>query len=270
MHSILHGLTRADVDPHPFPHVVVDGALPEAVYQELEASMPPAETLLCGRELENNTPYHFPARRILSAEVAPVWRELVLRHTSREFFEEVVTLFGLGIDCESVRTRIRHPEQRRLRRVSNEPNRRISRSFGVSAPQDDAHAHHFSLDCQIVYGSPVTTPTRCHPVHVDRQVALYAGLLYFRRPGDDSRGGDLELYRFRGPRRAYDAARIVDDSLVERVKTIPYAANRLVFFIHSSDALHAVSVRSATPHPRLHVNFLAESAGKLWELRDCA
>jgi len=242
MHSILHGLTRADVDPHPFPHVVVDGALPEALYRELEASMPPDEVLLRGREVVNNTPYHFSAQRILSADVAPVWRKFVRRHTSREFFAEVVRLFGAAIDPDRVRTGVRY----------------------VTPPRQ------FALDCQIVYGSPVTTPTRCHPVHVDRQVALYAGLLYFRRPGDDSTGGDLELYRFRGPRRAYDAARCVDDSLVERVKTIPYAANRLVLFLHSAEALHGVSVRSVTPHPRLHVNVLAEAGQKLWELKDCA
>jgi len=53
---------------------------------------------------------------------------------------------------------------------------------------------------------------------------------------------------------------------VEKVKTIPYAANRLVFFIHSPVAVHGVSVRSVTPHPRLHVNFLAELREKFWEL----
>ena len=53
--------------------------------------------------------------------------------------------------------------------------------------------------------------------------------------------------------------------LMERMKTIPYAANRLVFFIHSPDALHGVSARSATPHPRLHVNFLAELREMFWE-----
>ncbi|HEY0144311.1 MAG TPA: hypothetical protein VGF48_25725 [Thermoanaerobaculia bacterium] len=234
MKSVLSGVTRGDLERDPFPHVVIDQALDRDLYRALAASMPDDATLLDGRELANNSAYHFRAARILAA-AAPLWQEFVRLHTSAAFFQEVVTLFGL--DLHDVTTSIRGSEE----------------------PAGAA------LDCQITYGSPVTQPTRCHPVHVDRPVALYAGLLYFRRDDDDSTGGDLELYRFKGP-RAYDAMRIVDDALVERVKTIPYAANRLVFFIHSRDALHGVSTRSVTPHPRLHVNFLAEFRQPVWEL----
>lgn len=232
MKSVLGAVTRGDIDRHPFPHVVVENALEEDLYRALAASMPDAATLLDGRPLENNTPYHYRAARIL-ATAAPLWQEFVRLHTSQRFYDQVAALF----DLRPAAVRIRGAEP-----------------FAGAA-----------LDCQITWGSPVTVPTRCHPVHVDRPVALYAGLLYFRHESDDSTGGDLELYRFKG-RRAYDEKRIVDDSLVERVKTVPYAANRLVFFPHSRDALHAVSTRSVTPHPRLHVNFLAEFREPVWDL----
>lgn len=233
MKSVLARVTRSDVERDPFPHVVIDRALDEDLYRALAACMPDAATLVDGRAIENNTPYHFRAKRILET-AAPLWRAFVERHTSQQFYDEVAALFQL------------RPAQTSIRGFAS-----------------DAHA---ALDCQITYGSPVTHATRCHPVHVDRTVALYAGLLYFRLPDDDSRGGDLELYRFKSAIRAYDEKRIVDDALVERVKTIPYAANRLVFFPHSRDALHAVSARSVTPHPRLHVNFLAEFRENVWEL----
>ena len=250
MHSILHGLTPDRIDPDPFPHVVVDDALDPALYRELEAAMPTAETLLLGRPLENNMPYHYSAGHIL-AEASPLWREFTRLHTSRAFFAEMVALFGSTI-------RALHPalEARAGKRLDE-----MKSSIRFVEPFADV-----ALDCQLTYGSPVTRATRCHRVHVDRQVALYAGLLYFRRPDDDSSGGDLELYRFRGDERAYDAGRHVDDALVERVKTIPYAANRMAFFLHSPHSLHGVSVRSMTPHPRLHVNFLAELREKVWEL----
>jgi hypothetical protein len=250
MHSILHGLTPDRIDPDPFPHVVVDGALDPALYRELEAAIPPADALLFGRALENNTPYHYSAEHIL-AEASPRWREFARLHTSDIFFAEMVTLFGDTI-------RALHPtlEARAGKRLAE-----MKSSIRFVEPFADV-----ALDCQITYGSPVMRATRCHRVHVDRQVALYAGLLYFRRGDDDSSGGDLELYRFRGNARAYDEGRHVDDALVERVKTIPYAANRLAFFIHSPQSLHGVSVRSVTPHPRMHVNFLAEFREKVWEL----
>ena len=250
MRSILHGLTRADIDPHPFPHVVVDGAVEPELYRALEESMPGAEPLLRGREVENNTPYRYSAGQLL-ADAPALWQEFARVHTSPEFFAEVVALFGDTI-------RALHPT---LEARTGKPLEELRTSVRFAEPFADA-----ALDCQLTWGSPVTEATRCHPVHVDRQVALYAGLLYFRRGDDDSHGGDLELYRFRGAARAYDVNRFVDDALVEKVKIIPYAANRLVFFIHSPDALHGVSVRSVTPHPRLHVNFLAEFSEKFWEL----
>lgn len=250
MRTILHGLTRADIEREPFPHVVVDGALEPELYRELAAAMPDAATLLAGRTLQNNTAYRYSAGQIL-AGAPPVWQELVRLHTSQEFFGQVAALFGDVI-------RELHPA---LEQRTGRPLEDLRTNVRFAEPFADA-----ALDCQITWGSPVTTPTRCVGVHVDRQVALYAGLLYFRLPEDDSTGGDLELYRFRGSERAYSDDRWVDEALVEKVKTIPYAANRMVFFIHSPVAVHAVSVRSATPHPRLHVNFLAELREKFWEL----
>jgi len=279
MNSVLHRVTAEQIEPHPFPHLVIDDAVEPELYRELAATMPPAEMILRGRIAENNTPYRLSAHDMLlgqrtadsgqqendendAASRAPVvccplsavrmaaWREFIRLHTSKEFFDDVVRVFGGTI-------RALHPELESRTGALDA----LRTSIRYAEPFADA-----ALDCQITWGSPVRESTRCHRVHVDRQLALYAGLLYMRRPEDDSRGGDLELYRFRSRPRVFEPGRYVDDALVERVKTIPYAANRLVFFIHSSDALHGVSARSATPHPRLHVNFLAELQEMFWEL----
>jgi hypothetical protein len=252
MRSILHGLTRADLRSHPFPHVAVDGAVEPELYAELQAALPPADKFLRGREAENNLPYRCSAEQLL-ADGPPVWQEFARVHTSPEFFAEVVALFGDTI-------RALHPA---LEARLGKPLEEVRTSVRFAEPFADV-----ALDCQLTWGAPVTRASRAHRVHVDRQVALYAGLLYFRQPGDDSVGGDLELYRFRGDTRVYDEGRFVEDALVERVTTVPYAANRLVFFVHSPAALHGVSVREVTPWPRLHVNFLAEFPERFWELPD--
>lgn len=108
--------------------------------------------------------------------------------------------------------------------------------------------------------------------HLDREVALYAGLLYFRVDGDDSSGGDLELYRFKGLKRVFrPRSRAVPENSVDLVATIPYQANTLVLFPHSIDAVHAVSIRSPSRHPRLHVNLIAEFAEPIYNIADyCA
>ena len=227
----MNGLRGATIERDPFPHVVIDGALDQDLYRELVATMPSDEQLLRGRELESNTTYRTSAEWLLR-EGPPPWRAFAKRYTSREFFAEVIALFGGELQrFADAKTSVRFAE-----------------------PFADV-----ALDCQLMWGSPVKRLSRPQPVHVDRECALFAGLLYFRRDDDDSKGGDLEVYRWCGDARSYDDARIVPDALVTRVKTIPYAANRLVLFPHSPDALHGVSLRSLTPHPRLHVNFLAET-----------
>ncbi len=248
MKSVLHRATRADIVREPFPHVVIDAALEPEVYAELVRTLPSVEVLLAGRPLENNINYHTPATALLTrAEFAPVWRELAAVHTSPAFFAEVMSLFGDVI-------RELHPHVA------------LDGSTGVRDRTSTEPPPPFALDCQIAWTSPVTVPSTSNRCHVDREVALYAGLLYMRPPHDRVPGGDLALYRFRGAERAYDDLRFVDERLVEPVKVVPYAANRLVFFIHSPVALHGVTPRQPTPLPRLHVNFLAEQPAKVFDL----
>jgi hypothetical protein len=239
MNSILRKITRADVVRDPFPHVVIDGALEDELYARLAASFPSADAIVDGQPIENNAPYRMPAARLLGdARVDACWKEFVRYHTSRAFFVEAVSLFDELSPFAGARTSIRNAE-----------------------PLADV-----ALDCQPCWGAPVTHPSSSDPCHVDRPITIFGGLLYCRLAGDDADGGDLELYRFRGHERRYDATRHVDPSLVEPVRRIPYAANRLVFFLQSPDSLHGVTVRTATKWPRLHVNFLAQLQTNFFEL----
>ena len=45
------------------------------------------------------------------------------------------------------------------------------------------------------YNSPVRTPSTVRGPHLDSPFKLFAALLYFRAPEDDSSGGDLEFVR---------------------------------------------------------------------------
>jgi hypothetical protein len=252
MKSILHKVTRADVVRTPFPHVVIDEALDAELYARLAAAFPSGEVVMDGRPLENNTAYRLGSARILEdPRIAQAWKEFVGLHTSQAFFAEVMAIFGDAI-------RELHPTLESRLGCTLDAARTSVRG---SDPFADV-----ALDAQLCWGSPVTSLSSSAPCHVDRQVALFAGLLYCRLPGDDAEGGDLELYRFLGSERSYDKRRWVDASLVEPVKRIPYAANRLVFFIHAPHSLHGVTPRGQTPWPRLHVNFLAELQTEVFQL----
>jgi hypothetical protein len=247
MKSILHKVTRRDVIRDPFPHVVIDHALEDDAYASLIDSFPPVEAIVNGRGVESNAPYRMPAERLLGdPRVSPFWKDFARHHTSAAFFREVRSIFGDAL-------RELHPSLRPLDDVRT--------SVRGAEPFADV-----ALDCQPCWGAPVTRASSSDPCHVDRPVTLFAGLLYCRLPSDDSTGGDLELYRFLGRERRYDATRHVHASLVEPVRRIDYRANRLVFFLQSPHSLHGVTVRSATPWPRLHVNVLAEMKTNVFSL----
>jgi hypothetical protein len=92
-------------------------------------------------------------------------------------------------------------------------------------------------------------------------------MLYFRLPEDRSSGANLELFRLRdGAKREYGVNRALPIESLERVKTIAYAPNTLVVFQNGPDSIHGVSPRSATPHPRLHINFMAQFPAKLFNI----
>lgn len=252
MKSVLHKASRADISDDPFPHIVVKDALDEELYEALATSFPDAQTIIDGRELSDNRYYHYHAREALTdPRISPLWRRFIDYHVSRDFFAEVASLFG-----DHIRSLHSDLEARIDSRLEDlDTSIRFKEEFRDVA-----------LECQFAYWPPASEPTRPIGAHVDREVALYAGLLYFRLHEDDSAGGDLELYRFNSDRRRYGERRRVPDECVERVKVIEYQRNTLVFFLHSPGSVHGVSPRSATRFPRLHMNFVGELQTKVFDL----
>ncbi|HEX6967175.1 MAG TPA: hypothetical protein VF166_15400 [Gemmatimonadaceae bacterium] len=246
--SILGRASKADVVTDPFPHLVTRNALREDLYEQL-ASEFPNMSVMAGDARPEDAKYYFlgAAQARTRPDVSALWKEFMAYHTSPAFFQEVVALFG-----NHIRTMHPHLELAFDKRLE---------AFSAAARDTEAERDaDVRLECQLV--SCTTALRRATPKgpHVDREVALYAGLLYFRMDADDSTGGDLEIQRFRGVPHFEAGTNEIPDDRVETVKTITYEKNTLVFFIHSAHSLHAVSARSATPYPRRHVNFVAEFA----------
>jgi hypothetical protein len=250
MKSVLAKAASVSLDP--FPHVVIDDALEPDVYAALVASFPRWQRVVGGERTQNNRNYRLCAQTILAdPEFGSAWREVMALHTSGEFFRDVIALFGDSI-------RALHPS------LESSLGKRLedaATNVRYAEPFAD-----FALDCQLTWTSPVRRRSSSAPAHIDREVALYAGMLYMRPPDDGVDGGDLELYRFRPGQRHYNDDRSIDLRRLEVCRRIPYAANRLVFFIHSPDSIHGVTQRAPTPLPRIHINFIAERQQKIFSL----
>ena len=255
MLSLLNKAKSSEIVEEPFPHIVIRGALDAGVYRELEQTFPTSEILTHGRRLAGKERYGYSARDVIgNPRVDPLWQSFFSHHASREFLQEVVNLFGPSI-------RRAHPSlEGRLGRALSE----LRSNVRFREPMAD-----IAMDVQFIYNSASDSPIRIIGPHLDRPVALYAGLFYFRQPGDHSAGGDLELRRFINGKRVFELGkRTVPEQFAELVETIAYEANTFVLFPHSIDALHAVSIRSPSQHPRLHVNLIAEFAEPIYTQED--
>jgi hypothetical protein len=253
MHSVLARARQSQIIDDPFPHLVVHEALEPDYYRQLAADFPAAEIILDGRMPVGNSNFRYAASAVLDdARISGLWRNFMRYHVSQAFFDEVRAVF------ESLIRQL-HP---RVESSVGKPLGEWQTSIRFREPIRD-----IALECQFTYGVPVDVRSRTIGPHVDREVALYAGLFYMRDENDDSDGGDLELYRFTKGILSFDeGTRLVPDERVTRCKTIRYASNTLVFFLHSPSALHGVSPRSPTKFPRRHINFVGELATKVFDL----
>jgi hypothetical protein len=256
--SILANARPSDVRSDPYPYLVVQNALDPGLFDRLSAEFPAAETVMNGRS-KADTWYAYPAcQAVEDSRITGAWQEFMRYHTSRDFYLDFLELFAgqleryyPALDKALPRAPKHHSVAMRQLGESGNPTNRAS----------DA-----SLECQF-YVNLTEKPRTVRGPHVDRPTELFAGLLYFRRADDSATGGELEVCRALDPRGLYparDAIRVdhlpmeVERDRVEIVESIPYRANTLVMFLNTFASLHSISVRSATPVPRQHVNFTAD------------
>lgn len=253
MQTLLANVSRCQVVTAPFPHIVVEDALPEDLYLQLASQYPSTDLIGGGAKTASNQRLSLPASKALhNPEISPLWREFVRLHTSPTFFDLVVKLFAeeLRQVYPSLEKNIGPLEKLRT---------------GVRYVDDFARSD-VLLDAQICVNTPVTAaPSSVRRTHVDAPTKLFAGLYYLRHQEDSSSGGNLELARFKGEPESFKGASVPDES-VEVVKTVKYRRNVLVLFINSYYSLHAVTPRSVTPLPRYLFNLVGEVKRPLFDL----
>ena len=251
VHSIVERISPSAVRDEPFPHVVVENALPADYYAELEAGYPSLDYVAGPGSLENNTLYLKSAAEVLEDQRVPaVWREFFAYHCSQAFFREV---------CDFWRTWIErlHPDlEQNFAKPLDDFTVGLRRAGKHEEPEN--RSSDVMMDCQFGTSSPVREVSSMRGPHVDNRAKLFAALLYFRHVDDDSTGAELELHRLKGSRYPKRQSTRIDSGLLECAERIPYGRNKLVMWLNSALSIHGVSPRSVTRMPRRYVNFLGE------------
>ena len=265
--SVLGKAGKDDIRTEPFPHLVMRDALPQDLFEELIGSFPTTEEIAGSRPFASNKLMMMGARQIAgNMEISDSWKKYFDYHTSHAFFLDVIGLWQdfindaypdieavLGKPLADATTDMRHPGE------------------GENPVNQDRD---IQLDCQFGINCPVDNPSSVRGPHVDSANKLFAGLLYFRHPDDDSTGGELEMYRYRDPRLHYRPGTAVDRGSfigmsarklsrvapgdIERISSIPYESNGLVMWLNTPYVLHGVSPRQPTPWSRRYTNLLGE------------
>lgn len=255
--SVLRHVHPSDVVEDPYPFVVIHDALPDELCNALIANYPRLD-ILGVDDSQNNSRWSVPAWDVSqNPAIAPIWKDLVAYHASPAFFDDFLRVFGDHVVrlYPSV-----FPDLKSLRAMR----------LGIRE-RDENDRCDFFLDAQISGNTPVRDASSVKTIHVDSEHKLFTGLLYLRRPEDDSTGGDLDVLRFRKDltaaqwRKRFDGM-FIDDALVEQVTRIPYSRNTLVMFVNGPNALHGVTVREPTQHLRLFMNLVGESRFKLFDV----
>lgn len=250
VHSILEKVSSADIQLDPFPHLVIENALPDDYYQMLADCYPEIDLLAGGQRLENNTAYFKSANVIVkNRKYQKIWQEFVDYHSSPLFFRDVMGVWSDEIrkNFSDVKNMVGKdvpdflPVRRQPGKWKNKKNRQAD----------------IVLDCQVGVNSPVMETTSVRGPHLDVRYKMFAALVYFRHPDDTSTGGDLDIYRAGLQTNIEGVMRDATGDL-QKVKTISYRPNTLIMWLNTPSALHGVSPRSLTHVPRRLVNFLGE------------
>jgi hypothetical protein len=243
VHSVLKKAKKENISRYPFPHIIIENALDEDLYCQLEKEYP-FETKIEGNSgLGSNIRHQISAVDGLreDSRLSNLWKEFVDYHTSYSFYKEVYDLFSADI---------------------SEKYPFILREASTGVLYRDS-ADIF-MDCQPGVNTPVTDKSSVKISHIDNPTQIYASLLYFRDDKDDSSGGDLELYKYASDKYRFHGPRLIKQKYVEATSIVPYKKNTFVIFLNSINSIHGVTPRGLTKYQRRLVNIIG-STGKYYE-----
>ena len=239
MYSLLQ--KKPTVQVNPYPHIVIEDALPWDLYEELENNFPESQVLNT-EPFDNGICYRMKANRLLhpDEDIPEVWKKFTQYHTSAEWFNEVNGLFKPFM-----------PNVLQKKFTEND--------LGARGWADKNK--NIWTDCQVVMHKPIVEKTSRTP-HIDNPMEMWAGLLYMPYKEDVSTGGEFQLYSTKNSITKVDkkaGRQIFENDLDVPVKTIPYKRNMFVMFANNSpNTVHGVSLRHNAKHYRRSVNIIGE------------
>ena len=244
---------KTTVIKDPYPHVVIEDALPWDVYEELENTFP-ENAVLSTEPFDGGICYRYKADKLLQEAFKPeIWRDFCDYHTSAEYVNQCFRLFEPWLTPQLQREFL-HEE--------------------VAARGWTNDAHNIHTDCQLVMHKPITDRTSRTP-HLDNPIEIYAGLLYMPHPDDSGTGGEFQIHHSKGTITEVNKTlgrQVNDNNNGGIAYTVPYKPNTFAMFLNTQKAIHSVSVRERPTQYRRSVNIIGEfkdrGYGRMWRVNE--
>lgn len=250
--SVLQNKKNIILKNIPYPYLIIDNALPDNIYDELDNSFPEYDKIIkldrSDKGYQENTAYRYGAyQSLIDPKIPEIWKDFINYHTSVDFCNEVFEIFAEGIKKIYKATREKLPNKENIGiRFRDKKN--------------------FNTDCQFVINTPTSGETTVIEPHLDNAKEFYAGLLYMKNKEDLSKGGNLTTHSFIGNPSFYGNS-LVRESKAKLIEEIEYKANRLVLFLNSPLSIHGVTKREKTDTYRKYINIIGEFNNKLFDYR---
>ena len=260
MYSLLQKKPKVITDP--YPHVIIEEALPWDLYNELEKTFP-AEQVLNTIPFDKGICYRMKSDILVHPEFQPdVWRKFSEYHTSAEWFREVYELFKPWLSHPKVTDLLPNLEDnvcargwRGFKEIKEVVVTASGRKKRVKNPKN------ILTDCQVVMHKPIEEKTTRTP-HIDNPLEMFAGLLYMPYKDDTSTGGEFQLHTVKNDIKKVNmkgGREIYPEDLGPVHTTIPYKKNTFVMFCNMNpNTVHSVSKRINPTMHRRSVNIIAE------------
>ena len=238
-YSLLQNYKKENFFEKPFPHLIINNALPEEIYNELSQSVP---NELVNNIEKNNSRGNIFINDVFDNPKYKVWADFLSYNQSEDFFNQILNIFNKEIE------KIHPGILKKVEKMNKVPKHKKNY---------EKDKNNLGLNSYYCYNTPVQKISSVRGVHLDFFNKLHIGLFYLRSKNDESKGGNLALYEWNKNYNLAKKKKILFtekikylDQHTEKIKEIPYNKNTFFLAINSIDAIHSVTARDRTNHIR--------------------
>lgn len=244
--NILQKAKKTDLILEPFPHLIIENALPDDIYSKLDNLWPEAflssdhPTLT---DEKGHTTRYLSNPVLLEKIVDPLWIDFFQYHISQDFYRYTVDILSAAI-------KEYYPDHADTI-LNGNPSARQSINQNIDNTV-------LVTDCQFVQNKVLKNNETSRTAHLDNPQEIYAALFYMKKTDDHCIGRDLFIYECKDSRPPLGKKRVVDEQHIKFVKKCEYKANTAILFLNCRHGVHSVGTASNQTHVRRHINIIGE------------